>query len=102
MISCFVFVACETAHIVRYVLALEQTLTFSDARRAFLPPPREDLRRVRERLIGPAVISIGIRLLANLSRAPPALGLRPPRDFLSSTKSLFTPAGKRAGPVLKH
>lgn len=39
MLSCFVFVACETAHIVRYVLALEQTLTFSDARRAFLPPP---------------------------------------------------------------
>lgn len=101
MLSCFVFVACETAHIVRYVLALEQTLTFSDARRAFLPP-REDLRRVRERLIGPAVISIGIRLLANLSRAPPALGLRPPRDFLSSTKSLFTPAGKRAGLVLKQ
>ena len=60
-----------------YVLALEQTLTFSAARRAFLPP-REDLRRVRERLTGLAVIFIGIRPLANLSRAPPALGLRPP------------------------
>ena len=73
-----------------YVLALEQTLTFSAARRAFLPL-REDLRRVRERLTGLAVKFIGIRPLANLSRAPPALGLRPPRDFLSC-----------AGLVLKH